>query len=159
MSRYDYTYYPSPLPMGLMGHLSHPKSPRKMKLPPPPTTTKDQPTTAKDAISQVRLDVQFARSQSTNDFEAAVMTSITVLEMLLAEIDRAAKAERDSVEALKACDTPDLGAYIQSLISENKKLRALLQQLRPLNPEDKTFPRKESIFACLDALADPKAKK
>lgn len=118
MSRYDYTHYPPPFSMGLMKHLSHPKPLHKLKL------VMQPPTTAKDAISQVRLDVDFARAQSTDSGEAAVMTSISALKMLLDEI------EKLRAELQMALEATEPRAELLALKTRAEKAEGELDSLR-----------------------------
>ena len=63
-------------------HLSHPKPQKILRTIMPPTTT------PKTALEQIKQDIAFSRSQSRpGGPEVAVMTSISVLEMLVARIE------------------------------------------------------------------------
>ena len=62
-------------------HLSAPKSEKELRTIMPPTTY------PKTVLEQIKQDVAYSRSQSRPDAQAAVMTSISLLEQLVARVE------------------------------------------------------------------------
>lgn len=133
MSRYDYTRYPYHLSMGLCAVLSHPK-PSKISI------VKDETCIPKDALQQIKADVAFAKSNSRQDAEAAVMTNIRSLEMLVSYIEALTDPTTRKV----------LNAYQDMIADPDIKADFIASTARELEFEDGKLLRIE-LFKRIDA--------
>lgn len=120
MARHPYHNWPQPMPMGLVGGLTHPLPPHKLSI------VKTESAFPKDVFEQIKSDVAFAKSQSKPTAEAAVVTHIKALETLV-----------NYVEALTDPTTQKvLNAYQDMIADPDLKASFVASIARELEFED-----------------------